>query len=85
MGERALTLRARAEPSEGYLTALVAHPTDEAAPEVRTIAEGGGFEIQAKRGSFRVATDPPFARWQVEVETTKDTFKHTIKGPDRAL
>ncbi|MCK5328929.1 MAG: hypothetical protein KAR36_10015 [Candidatus Latescibacteria bacterium] len=82
MGERALTLRARAEPSEGYLTALVAHPTDEAAPEVRTLKGDWGFKIQGPCGSFRVATDPPFARWQVEVETTEGTFRDALRIED---
>ena len=70
MGERALTLRARAAPSQVYLAALVAHPAEEAAPRIRALPGDCGFAVEGPRGSCQVTTDPPFTCWQVEIETT---------------
>jgi len=81
MGERALSLRTLAAPTETYLTALVAHRAGEAAPRIETLTGDRGFSIQSSPGSCRVTAGPAGAHWQAEIETAEGTYSTVVGVP----
>jgi hypothetical protein len=56
--ERALTLRARAAPGQGYLALLLARPAGRPPAEVEALPDGGGFAWSSGEAAWRVERQP---------------------------
>ena len=80
MGERALTLRAHAGPGESYMAVLTAFRAGEEEPQV--VQRGDwAVEIRSHRGRVVAGTDPPFGRWDLEVEGKGMKSGHCVDLP----
>ncbi|MBT4496963.1 MAG: hypothetical protein HOC74_04540, partial [Gemmatimonadetes bacterium] len=80
MGERALTLRAHAGPGESFMAVLTAFRAGEEEPQV--VQRGDwAVEIRSHRGRVVAGTDPPFGRWDLEVEGKGMKSGHCVDLP----